>query len=64
MWPAYDLHGVLNVTPFLSLIRIPAALTGLSLLGSLRNRSETMSFQHLPCDGVDLELGHHGRSPV
>jgi len=61
---AHDLHGVGDVTPFLGFIGLAAALAGLSLFGGLGNRGETMPFQHLPSDSVNLNLGHHGRSPV
>jgi hypothetical protein len=64
MRTAHDLHGVGDVTLLLGLIGLATALTRLRLFGSLRNCSETMPFQHLPRDGVDLELGHHGRSPI
>ena len=60
---AHDFHGIGNMTPFLGLVRLPTPFTGLRLFGSLRNRRKSMLFQHLTRDGVDLDLGHHGRSP-
>src|SRR5262249_43284582 len=61
--PAHALHRIRDVTPLLGFFRLAATLAGLGQLGRLRNRCATVPLQHLPRDGVDLNLGHHERSP-
>jgi hypothetical protein len=64
MRAAHDLHGIHDVTPFPRLVGLAAPLAGLGLLRGLRDRSKAVLFQHLPGNGMDLDLGHHGRSPA
>src|SRR3954452_5602947 len=61
---ADDLHRVGDVAPLLGLIGLAAALASPGLFGGLCDRRKTMLFQHLARYSVDLDLGHHGRSPV
>src|SRR5258705_3627611 len=63
MRPPHQLHGVLDMTPLLGLIDVALALAGLCVLRGLRDRSEAVLLHHLPRDGVDLNLGHHGALP-
>src|SRR5581483_3131476 len=60
MRSAHDLHRTFNVTPFPGFVGIAFRLATLRVLRRLRNRFETMLLKHLPCDGMNLQLGYHG----
>jgi hypothetical protein len=60
VWPTHELHGVFYVTPFVSLFDLSLVLAIQCILGRMSDGRGAMPFKHLPCDGVDLELGNHG----
>src|SRR4051812_16755627 len=47
------------MTPLPGFLGIALALTGLRIVGSLRDRGEAVLLHHLACNRVDLHFRHH-----
>jgi hypothetical protein len=62
MRSAHRLHGVLYVTPFASLVGVATVLAVKRIPRGLRDGLESVFLEHLPRDGVNLDLGYHGVS--
>jgi hypothetical protein len=60
VWPSHEFHGVFYVTPFISLVDLSVMLASQRVLGGMSDGRGAMPFKHLPCNGVDLDLGNHG----
>jgi hypothetical protein len=59
----HDLHSAFDMTPFERFLGLALALARQSILCRLGNRRRTMPLEHLPRDGVDLDLRSHVALP-
>src|SRR3954468_6550865 len=59
MRSAHHSHRIRDVAPFARLFGFPLVLARHCLLCGLRDRCETVRFEHLPSDRMHLNFGHH-----
>jgi hypothetical protein len=51
------------MTPFAGFFLLAIVLASQHIMRSMCDGHGAMPFEHLPCNGVDLDLGNHGAPP-
>jgi hypothetical protein len=56
----HDLHGIFDMTPFVSLFHLTLVLASQRILGRMSDGRGAVPFKHLPRNCMDLDLRNHG----